>query len=81
MYRYRHFEYQYHGTQARYHGILLHGFPRQQRRWTWQGAVPRRRMLDNLAELPSIDDHVVMETLKARHEADLIYTKNGAVLV
>ena len=37
--------------------------------------------LDDLAKLPSIDDAVVMQTLQARHENDLIYTKNGAVLV
>ena len=36
---------------------------------------------DDLAKLPSIDDTIVMQTLKDRHERDLIYTKNGAVLV
>ena len=36
---------------------------------------------DDLAKLPSIDDTIVLETLRARHEHDLIYTKNGAVLV
>jgi myosin heavy subunit len=36
---------------------------------------------DDLAKLPSIDPSVVMDTLKARHAKDGIYTKNGAVLV
>ena len=36
---------------------------------------------DDLAKLPSIDDSVVMQTLHKRHEQDLVYTKNGAVLV
>ena len=38
-------------------------------------------LIDDLAKLPSIDDNVVMETLHIRHQADQIYTKNGAVLV
>ena len=38
-------------------------------------------LIDDLAKLPSIDDSVVMETLHLRHQADHIYTKNGAVLV
>ena len=36
---------------------------------------------DDLAQLPSIDPEVVMDTLKQRHADDKIYTKNGAVLV
>ena len=36
---------------------------------------------DDLAKLQSIDDSVVMSTLQGRHQSDLIYTKNGAVLV
>ena len=38
-------------------------------------------LVDDLAQLSSIDDSVVMATLKTRHEKDEIYTKNGAVLI
>ena len=36
---------------------------------------------DDLATLSSIDPSIVMQTLKDRHVADKVYTKNGAVLV
>ena len=37
--------------------------------------------MEDLAKLPSIDASVVLGTLKERHQSDLIYTKNGAVLI
>ena len=36
---------------------------------------------EDLAKLPSIDATVVSQTLEQRHAKDLIYTKNGAVLI
>jgi len=38
-------------------------------------------MTDNLANLDSIEPAIVLDTLKARHASDKIYTKNGKVLI
>ena len=37
--------------------------------------------MDDLAKLDSIDADIVRQTLKTRHEADKIYTRNGSVLI
>eukprot|EP00965_Chrysotila_dentata_P167669 5537414-Pleurochrysis_carterae.AAC.1 len=38
-------------------------------------------MTEDLSQLDSIEADIVLETLKNRHQSDLIYTRNGSVLI